>query len=171
MKNTRPKSGDYASFYETYVSKIKSDDIVSVLKNSFPENLTFLKGIPPEKWDYQYAAGKWTIKEILVHIIDAERIFSNRALRIARNDKTPLPGFDQDAYAPYMEANERNINALIEEYESVRKASLTLFKNLTDQMWQRDGLASGTHITVLAIAYIIAGHEAHHFGVIRERYL
>lgn len=171
MKNNRPISGDYASFYETYVSKMTTDDIVTSLSNSFPEHLQFFKTLPAEKWDYQYADGKWTIKEILVHIIDAERVFSNRALRIARNDKTPLPGFDQDKYAPFMDANERSIESILEEYEAVRKSTITLFKNFNAKMWKRDGLASGTHVTALAIAYIIAGHEAHHIGVIKERYL
>lgn len=171
MKNKRPVEGDYAPFYETYVSKISSHNIFEMLNQSFPENLKFLKDLPAEKWEYRYAEGKWTIKEIMVHIMDAERVFSNRALRIARNDKTPLPGFDQDEYAPYMGADERTVDSILEEYENLRKSTLSLFKNLTDDMWLREGLASGTHVTVLAIAYIIAGHEAHHFGVIRERYL
>jgi uncharacterized damage-inducible protein DinB len=171
MKNNRPTSGDYAPFYESYVSKMSTDDIVSTLTNSFPERLHFLNALPTEKWEYRYADGKWTIKEILVHIIDAERVFSNRALRIARNDKTPLPGFDQDEYAPYMDANERSVASLMEEYTAVRQSTITLFKNFNAKMWKRDGIASGTHLTALAIAYIIAGHEEHHIRVIKEKYL
>ncbi|KAA3621037.1 MAG: DinB family protein [Bacteroidetes bacterium] len=171
MKNKRPAANDYAPFYEPYVSKIESDDILSTLENTLEENLAFLKAIPAEKWDFSYADGKWTIKEILVHLLDAERIFASRAIRIARHDRTPLPGFDQDAYAPYMEANSRSIDSILEEYEAVRKSTITLYRNFNDKMWFRHGLASGTSVTTLALAYIIAGHEAHHFKVMRERYL
>ncbi|MCB0650005.1 MAG: DinB family protein [Saprospiraceae bacterium] len=171
MKNSRPASGDYAAFYEPYVSKITSNDIVSTLEQSLPLNLGFLKSIPREKWDYKYAEDKWNIKEILIHIIDGERIFSNRALRIARHDRTPLPGFDQNAYAPYMNAADRTIESIIEEYEAVRRSTICLFRNFSEKMWLRHGLASGTSVTSLAMAYIIAGHEIHHFKIINERYL
>jgi uncharacterized damage-inducible protein DinB len=171
MKDKRPAKNDYAAFYEPYISKISSKNIVSTLEKSLPENMTYLRLIPKEKWDYSYEEGKWTIKEILVHLIDAERIFANRALRIARHDRTPLPGFDQNEYAPYMEANERTIDSILEEYEAVRRSTITLFKNFNEKMWYRHGLASGTSVTTLALAYMIAGHEVHHFMVINERYL
>lgn len=171
MKNKRPAINDYAPFYEPYVSKIESNDILGTLENSLEENLTFLRSLSPEKWEYSYAEGKWSIKEIMVHLIDAERIFASRAIRIARHDRTPLPGFDQDAYAPYMEANERTVDSILEEYEAVRKSTISLYKNFNEKMWYRHGIASGTSVTTLALAYIIAGHETHHFKVIRERYL
>ena len=171
MKNTRPSKQDYAAYYETYVSKVSSSDIVEALTDSFPKTMALLKSIPIDKWDFAYAEGKWTIKELMVHILDAERIFTNRALRIARNDKTSLPGFDQDEYTPFMGANNRTPESIIEEYESVRKASLTLFKNFTAEMWQREGIASDTRVTPLAIAFIILGHEIHHFEVLQESYL
>ena len=171
MKNTRPDKEDYHAFYETYIGKISTNDIVEALTQRFSTTMAFISSIPMEKWDFAYAEGKWTIKELLVHLLDAERIFTNRALRIARNDKTALPGFDQDDYAPFTGANERSAASIIEEYESVRKASLTLFKNLSTEMWQRKGVASDSTITPLAIAYIILGHETHHFSVLRERYL
>ena len=171
MKNTRPNKEDYATFYETYIGKIASDDIITALTASLPKTMVFLADIPLDKWGFAYAEGKWTIKELMIHILDAERIFINRALRIARNDKTALPGFDQDEYAPFTNANNRTVESIIEEYESVRKASLTLFQHFTNEMWQRKGIASDNTVTPLAIAYIILGHETHHFGVIQERYL
>ena len=171
MKNTRPNASDYNAYYETYIGKVEGEDIVEILSSSFSETLAFLNAIPTEKWDYAYAEDKWTIKEIVLHIIDTERIFAYRALRIARNDKTPLPGFDQDDFAPFTNANNRTKASLIEAYESVRKASLVLFKNFTDEMWQRKGMASDNVLTPLAAAYIVQGHEIHHFRVIKERYL
>ena len=171
MKNTRPATADYNAYYEAYVGKVQGKNIVEALSNSFPKTMQFIKTIPTEKWTYAYAEGKWTIKELMIHLIDAERIFTNRALRIARNDKTALPGFDQDEFAPFTNANNRSIESIIEAYESVRRASLTLFKNFTDEMWQRKGIASDNTVTPLAIAYITLGHEIHHFAVIKERYL
>lgn len=171
MKNRRPAKNDYAPFYEPYVSKIKSDDISTVLEDSIAKNKAFFESIPEDKWEFSYEDGKWTIKEILIHLIDGERIFANRALRIARHDRTPLPGFDQDAYAPYMDANSRTVESILEEYEAVRKSTILLFNNFSEKMWLRHGIASGTTVTTLALAYFIAGHEAHHFKVIKERYL
>lgn len=171
MKNTRPNTTDYNAYYETYVGKVQSEDIVATLSNSFLETMQFLKAIPTEKWDYAYAEDKWTVKKLILHVIDTERVFSYRALCIARNEKTPLPGFDQDEYASFMNANNRTIESLIEAYECVRKASLILFENFTDEMWQRRGIASDDAVTPLALAYIVQGHENHHFLVLKERYL
>ena len=120
---------------------------------------------------FRYAENKWTIKEILVHIMDDERIFMYRALRIARNDKTPLPGFEQDDYVPYSRANERSLANIFREYKTVRNATLSLFNSLSKEDLMRVGTANNHHVNVRALAYHIAGHELHHLNIIKERYL
>ena len=120
---------------------------------------------------YRYAEGKWTIKEVLVHIIDDERIYAYRALRFARNDKTELPGFDQDPYAFYSNANVRSIESIIEEYEAVRMSTITLFNGFSDDVMLRSGVANNNEVTVRALGYHIAGHELHHLNILKNRYL
>lgn len=119
----------------------------------------------------RYAEGKWTIKEILGHLIDDERIYSYRALRFARNDSTELPGFDQERYAEYSDANNREINDLLDEFTLVRQSTIALFKSLDDAAFMRSGVADGKRVTVRALSYHIAGHELRHMNIIRERYL
>ncbi len=171
MKGIRPQPGDCNPYFFTYIDKVEGSDILPTLHSVFEETLTFLQDIPSDKWDYAYAPGKWTTKEAVLHIIDTERIMAYRALCIARNDKTALPGFEQDDYVPYSNANERNAASLIEEWKAVRAATLQQFKYYTPDMWKRSGTASGHPATPLALAYIIAGHELHHVWIIRDRYL
>jgi hypothetical protein len=130
-----------------------------------------MRALPEEKLNYRYAEGKWTIKEILAHLIDDERIYTYRALRFARNDMTELPGFDQNAYAPQSGANERTMDDLLEEFAAVRRSTIALFNSFDDRVWTRTGVGSGNVMSVRAAAYHIAGHELRHVNTIKERYL
>ncbi len=167
----RPQAGEFAPFYQGYVNQVPDGDIVQILDDQKRHTLDFLQSLPDEKWDYRYAEGKWSIRELLLHIIDAERIFAYRALRIARNDQTSLAGFDENAYVPESFAAQRSVVSLLREYAAVREATLQLYKNLDQSVWTRLGDANGKPVSVRGLAYIIAGHERHHLNVIRERYL
>jgi len=153
--------------------KLLPDDghILKHLKENSKKLNEFILSLPSEKLLYRYAENKWTIKEILVHIIDDERIYAYRALRIARNDKTPLPGFNQEDYIPFTNANNRSLASILHEYKSVRKATVTLFSSFTAIDLQRIGRANDHPVSVRALAYHIAGHELHHLNIIREKYM
>lgn len=167
----RPALSEYAPFYQKYVDKVPEGDIISVLEYSKHQLLSLLENTPADKYDYRYAEGKWSMKETLLHMIDAERVFSYRALRIARKDQTPLSGFDQDAYVPVSEAAQRTWQSLIDEYKAVRDASIHLFKNISEEASFRLGMASNAAVSVRALAYITAGHELHHLHLFIEKYL
>ncbi len=165
------KAGEFNPYYSTYISKAEYPNIVQGLEKSQKEFVDFVNSIPDEKFTYAYAEGKWTIAEVLLHLIDAERIFAYRALCFARNDSTPLAGFDQDAYVPNSNANNYSKKDVIMDYEAVRRSSISLFKGFTDEMLLRVGEASGSLMSARAAGYILAGHQKHHFEVIKERYL
>lgn len=167
----RPSANEYNPYYETYVGKVGEGPILSTLSQQGADIAVFFRNLPADRWDYSYADGKWTIKEVLLHIIDTERVFIYRALRVGRKDSTPLPGFDQDPYVITSEANSRTPESLIAEFEAVRAASLQLFSHLPADAWEQMGTASDSPITPLALAYIIAGHELHHIEIIKERYM
>ena len=167
----RPHPNEYGSYFYTYISKVETDDVFQTLADAKRSTVEFFENLPEEKWNYRYAPGKWSVKEVLLHLIDGERVFAYRALRIARNDMTPLPGFDENLFAENCHAGQRSPASLIAEYEAVREATLQLFKHLTAEDLARIGTASNSPASPLAIAFIIAGHELHHLGVIRERYL
>ena len=167
----RPAKEEYAEFYETYVSLVKETDIVSILKNQIIELKNVLAEISEEKSDFRYAEGKWSIKELLGHIIDGERIFSYRALRISRGDETPLASFEENRYVANSNFSETKLADLIEEFSLLRQSNVLLFKNLTDEAWLRTGTASDATISVRALAYIMVGHIRHHSNILRERYL
>lgn len=168
----KPKKGEYPPYAKMYIKLVPGDGmILQHLKNNFRAIKNFILSLPAQKLIYKYAEGKWTIKEMLVHIIDDERIYAYRAMCFARNEKTKLPGFEQDAYAFYSNANERAIKNILEEYEAVRNATITLFNGLTDEALLRKGIANKKKATVRAMAYHIAGHELHHINVIQEKYL
>lgn len=168
----KPEPGEYDPYAIMYVKLLPDDGmILQHLYNNRQMIDKFLSALTPEQWMHRYAEGKWTIKEILLHIIDDERIFAYRALWIARGDTTPLPGFDQDPYVVTSRANERSTESLLEEYASVRNATLTLFGNLPDDAWMRRGTANDHAVTVRALIYILAGHELHHLNIIKEKYL
>lgn len=159
-------------YYRRYVEQIPDGvELVDGLKSEIEKTLTLVLSLSEPQLNFQYAPGKWTIKEILNHLTDAERIFSYRALRFARKDTTELPGFDEALYVPNSGSKERTIRSLTEEFSAVRRATIELFKNFNEEHFRRDGIASKSRISVLAIGYVILGHEIHHRNVIKERYL
>lgn len=164
-------SSEYHPYYELYLSKCPFNDILSRLQQSKDQFETFLESIPTEKQLYKYASDKWTIKEVLVHIIDTERIFAYRALRIARRDVTALPGFDQDEYVLNSDANSRNFEDLISEFVSVRLSTVSLFNSFSEEDLLQKGIASNSPISVRALGYILIGHQNHHQEIIEKRYL
>ncbi len=165
----RPDSNEYAPYYGKYISLVPEGDILITLEKQAPDTLALLA--PHEAdGDFRYAPGKWSVKESLGHLIDTERVFSYRALRIARNDKTPLAGFEQDDYVKYGPFAQSSLAALLEEFTSVRKASVALFRGLDEAAWSRRGVASNNEVTVRALAYMIAGHELHHRRLFEQKY-
>ena len=167
----RPKADEHLEYYSTYISKVPDGDLLSFLRDQTVETVALLQGLTPVQADYAYAAGKWTVKQVVGHIIDAERIFGYRALRIARNDTTNLPGFDENAFVDHANFNERTLPDLLEEFQVVRASTIQLAKNLDPDAFARVGSANGHPISVRALLYIIAGHERHHVLLLRERYL
>ena len=162
---------EFSSYYLPYIQLAANQDIVLGLKENVISVVDFYQNIPSEKLEHAYAEGKWTPKDILLHIIDTERVFVYRAMRIARQDKTEMVGFEQDDYIDAGKANNRTINSLIEEYKAVRNATIVLFDSFSDEELKSIGKANGSPVSVRAIGYIITGHENHHNNVIRERYL
>jgi len=167
----RPQTGDYAPYYDTYISKIGDGDIIDILTRQQTEINDFLKAIPQDKALYAYADGKWTVKQNIGHLIDTERIMAYRLLRFARNDNNELMGFEQDDYIANSRFNDMELNDLIDEFYYVRKANLYLFKSLNAEEKKRGGIASKNRVTVNALLYIIAGHAEHHMRILKERYL
>lgn len=168
----KPEPGEYAPYVIMYIGLLPDDGLIlKYLEDNLRATTEFMRSLPHEKLYYRYAEGKWTIKEILAHFIDDERIYAYRALRFARNDQTELPGFEQDAYAVESGANERSLDELLEEFAAVRKSTIALFNSFDDRVLTRYGVASGNVMSVRAIAYHIAGHELRHLNMIKERYL
>ena len=168
---SRPDLSRVPEFYHGYISKVKEDNLMAGLKSSTKDLFELLKSIPAEKRDYRYADGKWTIKEVVQHMLDGERVFTYRALRFARKDDTPLPGFDENLFAQTANADKRNWNDLVEEFAALRKASEAMFGSFDTEQLDRSGIASESSTYVLGIGYIVAGHVNHHCGIIKERYL
>jgi len=168
----KPAEGEYRNYALAYISKVPDDgNVLQHLQDNLQVVKSTVMGLPEEKLLHAYAPGKWTIKELLVHMMDTERIMAYRALRIARNDKTDLPGFEQEEYTPYLHANERSIENIMDEYEALRKSTVALFSNFQPGVFANVGYANGAPFSVRAAVYIIAGHELHHLKIIREKYL
>jgi hypothetical protein len=168
----RPEASEYLPYYEKYVSLVPDEDgIVAVLKRQSEDTVALLRSIPESRGGFRYGADKWSIKELVGHMIDTERVFAYRALRFARNDRTPLPGYEQDDYVREASFDDYPLGELASEFESVRRASLYLFKHLNGEASRRRGLANEGETSVRALAYIIAGHELHHMAILRDRYL
>lgn len=166
------KTNEYAAYYANYIHAVSDEySLVEELEISVHRLIKFVQNIPMDKFDYRYAPGKWTIKDILLHLIDAERIFAYRALRFARRDATPLPSFDEDAYVVHARANNRNIQDLLSELATVRQATLAMFKTFSDEDLRQIGIASGQPMSVRALGFVIIGHQNHHQRVFQERYL
>ena len=162
---------EYAPFFETYISLSRTLSLPKDLMSNMENTIAFFKSIPKDKLNYRYQPEKWSIKDILLHLIDCERIFQYRALRISRKDTTPLPGFEEDDYAIEANATNRSLDDLLIEYKSVRLATYSLFESFDKEKFNLMGNASGKDISVRAIGFIILGHELHHIKIIKERYL
>jgi uncharacterized damage-inducible protein DinB len=167
----RPDPSEYGPFYAGYVSLVQGEDVLEALRDQIGRSLDVLRPVSSEDSLERYAPGKWSLREVVGHLIDAERIFAYRALRFARNDPTELPGFEQDDYVPAAQSDRRPWPDLLAEFELVRRANLLMFRGLDREAWLRRGVASRNEMTVRALAYAIAGHELHHLGIIRTRYL
>jgi len=166
-----PDPTEYAPYYGRYIALVGGDDVVAALEDQPRETLALLSTLSEEQGDYRYAPAKWSVKEVLGHVIDTERVLTYRALRFARNDRTPLASFEQDDYVRAGDFADCRLADLIEEFVCVRRASLWFFRQLSAEAWMRRGIASGNEVSVRAVAYIVAGHELHHRRVLREKYL
>lgn len=167
----RPKPGDYASFYETYVALVPKEDLITEIHDSLTEIFETLEAIPIHKNDYAYAEGKWTVKQMVQHMIDTERVFSYRATAFARGEQQGLPGFDENAYAAAADVKDRNFLEMKEELLILRRSVYFMFKGLTPEALASAGEANKNRITVNALGFIIVGHVRHHFSILSERYL
>lgn len=167
----RPQPGDFPEYYGNYIAKAADADVMSNLLNGEKETFSFLRTIPEAMGDHAYAPGKWTIKQLLIHLSDSERIFCYRALRFARGDQQqPLP-YEEDDYAAACQAEKRSLKSVIEEFESVRKATISFYESCNGEALQRSGQMAGHRTTVNALGFAICGHSAHHLSVLKERYL
>ncbi|WP_298537119.1 DinB family protein [uncultured Algibacter sp.] len=172
MTVTDLNTSEYHAFYETYISKVPKDiDLIEGFKIGGEQLISFFNQIPIDKLEYRYELGKWSIKEVLQHIIDTERIFIYRCFRIARHDKTKLTGFEQDDYIEPSRAHSKSIESLLEEYQVVRQNSIVLLKSLSEANLKYLGNASNTMLSARAAAFMTLGHEIHHRHIVKERYL
>ena len=165
------ETNEYNAYYSNYINLAQGTELLGGLENSFEKTLALFESITEDKLSYRYADGKWTIKEIIQHLIDTERVFCYRALCFARKDKVELPGFNQDEYLESSEVSSRSKINLIEEYKAVRMATNALFSSFTNEMIIQRGVASNSPLSVRAAGYIIIGHETHHCNIINQRYL
>ena len=166
----QPEPGEYAPYYEKYISLIADGDILTTLDAQRRQTLLLLSGKDEEDGNFRYAPDKWSVKEVLGHVCDAERIFAYRALRISRGDETPLASFEQDSYVKNGPFGRVSLEEIVEDYIAVRRATLTLLRNLDEAAWMRRGTASNNPVSVRALAYMIAGHEVHHRWILEEKY-
>jgi uncharacterized damage-inducible protein DinB len=166
----RPEATEYADYYASYIAKVPGSDVVSVLESQRLQMLQLFAGRSERDGSFRYAPGKWSVKEVLGHITDAERVFTYRALRIARGDQTPLPGFEQEDFVKNGAFGRRTLANLAEEFGLVRSASVALFRSFPEEAWSRRGVASQKEVTVRALAFMTAGHQIHHRIILEERY-
>lgn len=166
----RPEKSEYAEYYEKYVSLVEETDIVSALKNQASEIENLFNKMSDEKSNFRYAAGKWKIRELLGHIVDAERVFAYRALRFSRNDETPLASFEENSYVANGNFGNTKLADLAAEFSLLRQSNVLMFKNLTVEAWNKTGTASDNKVSVRALAYIMVGHVRHHINILKERY-
>lgn len=167
----RPKQDEYNPYYETYIGIVPEGEVGDMLRAAEAKTLELFAGLTEEQADYRYAPGKWSLKEVLGHINDNERVMAYRLLRIARGDQTPLPGYDQDVLIANAGFAERSLASLVAEYQTIRQSTLPLVDNLTAEAWARMGNMSDHPVSARAIGYILVGHERHHIEVIKQRYL
>jgi uncharacterized damage-inducible protein DinB len=167
---TRPAPTEYAPYYGRYIDLVPGDDLIRALREGGEATRRLVEPVPESRGDYRYAPGKWSLKEVLAHVADGERVFAYRALRFARRDETPLPGFDQDRWIADGEFDARSLPSLLEELRTVRAATLALFESFDEAAWDRSGTANDVRMSVRSLGFVIAGHEIHHQNVLRERY-
>lgn len=167
----RPQANEAAPYYSGYIDRVAGDDIIAVLASQLDETLGFLSEISAEQSLHRYAPGKWSMRELLAHVNDTERVFIFRALWFARGFQDPMPSFDQEVAYKAAGSDQISWTSHIEEFRAVRLASLAFLRNLPADAWARSGVASGNSVTVRALAYIVAGHASHHMAILRERYL
>jgi uncharacterized damage-inducible protein DinB len=166
----RPQPGEYALYYDRYICLVQGEDILDTLDQQRRQTMLLLCGRDDEEGDFRYAPDKWSVKEVLGHVCDTERIFAYRALRISRADATPVEGFEQDDYVRNGPFAQRPLADLVEDFIAVRRATLSLLRNLDEAAWSRRGIANKNEVSVRALAYIIAGHELHHRRILEEKY-
>ncbi len=171
MKSNQLPINEYADFYKSYIEALDNVELIEELEICLHEFIKFVRNIPMDKFDYQYQDGKWTIKEIIQHLIDSERVFGYRALRISRNDKTPLPGFDENSFVDNSNGKDRSLQSLLTEMAVVRQSTLSLFNSFSQEQLSNIGIASNKEVSVRAIGFIIIGHQKHHQKIFSERYL
>ncbi|MBP9152690.1 MAG: DinB family protein [Flavobacteriales bacterium] len=167
----KPEPSTHSPYFSRYIDLVEETDLLTAFDNLSSEGHSFWLDITEEQGNFRYAEGKWSIKEVLQHIIDTERIFAYRALAIARGDTTSLPGYDENTYAANSEADSRLMEDLVDELFTLRNATTTLFSGLTDAALDRIGTANGASLSALAAGFIIVGHELHHVNVVKDRYL
>ncbi len=167
----RPQPDEHNPYYGKYIDRVPEGDLVSLLREQVIDTVALLRGVSAERANHAYAPGKWTIKEVVGHLMDTERVMAYRALAIARNDKTNLPGFDENAWVPAGNFGVRTLDDLLEEFQVVRAATVQLAKHLDAEVLARKGTANGHPVSVRALFYIIAGHERHHVALFKEKYL
>ena len=170
-RRTRPKAGEADPYYFKYIDRVSDADIVDTLSAQIVETVGLLRSLPESKGSHRYAPEKWTIREVIGHITDCERVFAYRALRFSRGDRTPVPGFEENDYVANGLFDERTMDDLITEFEHVRRATIGLLNGLSEEMMSRRGVASEKEISVRALAFIMAGHETHHVELLKTRYL
>ena len=167
----RPLESEYAPYYQSYIARVTEEEILPVLRSQLDELESLLGGVTAERETYRYAPDKWSIREVVGHVADSERVFTYRALRFARGDATPLPGYDEKSWGKVSSAHGRTLASLLDDLVTLRAATLSLFRGFTDGEFARSGVANNAPATVRALTYIVAGHERHHVNVLMERYL
>lgn len=171
FRAVRPRADEHNPYYSLYIDRVPDGDIVETLERDLPGALAFFRGMPEDKALHRYAEGKWSIKQIIGHLSDAERVFQYRAMRFSRNDPQPIPGFDENLYVDNARFDEIPTSDLIDELENIRKASVLLLKQLDEEAFGRRGVANNNEMSVRALAWVMAGHLQHHIEVVRTRYL
>ena len=167
----RPAADEHDEYYSVYIDRVPDGDILEILTREIERTGEVLAKVPPEREGFRYASGKWSVREVVGHMLDAERVFAHRALWFARADPAPLPGMDQDTWAGASNANDISVGQLFEELALARLSHLAMFRGFDDEIWLRRGTASGCQFTVRSLPYILAGHELHHRSVLEEKYL
>lgn len=171
FRSTRPVAGEFLPYFGTYIDEVPDGDVVVSMSKQLPVTLALIKSLSEADGDKRYAPDKWSIREIIGHIIDAERIFVYRALRFARGDSTPVPGFDENAYVKNAPFSRVSLADLADELKHVRRATIHFFSNLDEEAMSRRGTSNNNEVSVRALAWILTGHEIHHVEVLHERYL